>query len=369
MRIGVPTEVMEAEHRVALAPSGARELTHLGHDVWIQSGAGAGSSFTDEAYERAGALVVTDAAEAWAADLVCKVKEPLGEEYGYLRSDLVLFTYLHLAAHEELTRRVLDSGCTAIGYETVQTEDGRLPLLAPMSEIAGRMAPHVGAHYLEAEHGAGILLGGVAGVRPARVVVLGAGVAGRNAAFIAAGMEAEVLLLDRNLDRLREVDEIHRGRIMTLFSSRESVETAVLESDVIVGAVLVPGARAPLLVRRELVAQMQEGAVIMDVAVDQGGCVETIRPTSHSAPIYREHGVIHYGVPNMPGAVPRTSTLALSNATFPYLMELAQRGVDAALAANRPLGLGVNCYRGKVTQKGVAAALGVPPVVAPWLGP
>lgn len=359
MRIGVPTEVMEAEHRVALAPSGARELTHLGHEVLVEAGAGDGSGFSDEVYARAGARIVDSPADVWAADLVCKVKEPLASEYGYLRSDLVVFTFLHLAAHEELTRRLAASGCIAIGYETVQTEAGRLPLLAPMSEIAGRMAPHVGAHYLEAEHGAGILLGGVAGVRPARVVVLGAGVAGRNAAFIAAGMEAEVLLFDRNLDRLREVDEIHRGRIMTLFSSRESVEAAVLEADVIVGAVLLPGARAPVIVSEPLVKEMQPGRVIVDLSIDQGGCIETARPTTHHDPVYVTHDVLHYCVGNVPGAVPHTSTHALTHATLPYVESIAEQGVAHALRTSKSLQRGVNVMRGNVTNRGVAIAHGL----------
>lgn len=359
MRIGVPAERLEAEHRVALAPSGARELTHMGHDVLVETDAGAGSGFMDEAYVRAGARITSDATGAWASDLVCKVKEPLPEESGYLREDLTLFTFLHLAAHEELTHRLTASGCTAIAYETVQTEDGRLPLLAPMSEIAGRMAPHVGAHYLEAEHGAGILLGGVPGVRPARVVVLGAGVAGRNAAFIAAGMEAEVLLFDRNLDRLREVDEIHRGRIMTLYSSRESVEAAVLESDVVIGAVLVPGARAPVIVPESLVKEMQPGRVIIDLSIDQGGCIETSRVTTHHEPVYAAHEVVHYCVGNVPGAVPHTSTNALTHVTLPYVEAIAEQGVANALRTSPSLRRGVNVMAGRVTNRGVAIAHGL----------
>lgn len=359
MRIGVPAERMEAEHRVALAASGARELSVLGHEVLVESGAGRGSGFGDEAYLRAGARIVEDAAEAWGADLVCKVKEPLAGEYEYLRADLTLFTFLHLAAHAELTHRLVESGCTAIGYETVQLDDGRLPLLAPMSEIAGRMAPHVGAHYLEAEHGAGILLGGVPGVRPARVVVLGAGVAGRNAAFLAAGMEAEVLLLDRNLDRLREVDEIHRGRIMTLYSSRESVETAALEADVIIGAVLVAGARAPVVVPESLVKEMQPGRVIIDLSIDQGGCVETSRPTTHRDPVFVAHEVLHYCVGNVPGAVPHTSTNALTHVTLPHVESIAEKGVAAAFRGSSALARGVNVMSGHVTNAGVAEAHGL----------
>ena len=359
VRIGVPTERMEAEHRVALAPAGARELTGMGHEVLVQQGAGRGSGLNDEAYVRAGASIVPDAAEAWAAELVCKVKEPLPEEYALLREGLTLFTFLHLAAHADLTRALTESGCVAIGYETVQLDDGRLPLLAPMSEIAGRMAPHVGAHYLEAEHGAGILLGGVPGVRPARVAVLGAGVAGRNAAFLAAGMEAEVLLFDKNLDRLREVDEIHRGRIMTLYSSRESVENAVVEADVVIGAVLVAGARAPVVVSESVVKEMQPGRVVIDLSIDQGGCIETSRPTTHHSPVFVEHEVLHYCVGNVPGAVPHTSTNALTHATLPYVEALVSLGVDETLRTNTPLARGVNVYRGRVTNTGVAESHGM----------
>jgi alanine dehydrogenase len=359
MRIGVPTEVMEAEHRVSLAPSGARELSAMGHDVLVQSGAGLGSSFSDDDYERAGARIVDDAAAAWAADLVCKVKEPLPEELGFLRSDLMVFTFLHLAAHRELTEALVESGSTAIGYETVQSDGGRLPLLAPMSEIAGRMAPHVGAHYLEAEHGAGILIGGVPGVRPARVVVLGSGVAGRNAAFLAAGMEAEVLLLDRDLDKLRDVDAIHRGRIMTLYSSRESVERSVLEADVVIGAVLVPGARAPVVVPETLVKQMQPGRVIVDLSIDQGGCIETSHVTTHRDPVYVMHDVLHYCVGNVPGAVPQTSTHALTHVTLPYIEAIAERGLKEALRTSTPLARGVNVIDHRVTNEGVAAAHGL----------
>jgi alanine dehydrogenase len=350
---------MEAEHRVSLAPSGARELTALGHEVLVQTGAGSGSVFPDEQYVRAGARIVDDAEAAWAADLVCKVKEPLPDELGLLREDLIIFTFLHLAAHRELTKALVESGCTAIAYETVQADDGRLPLLAPMSEIAGRMAPHVGAHYLEAEYGAGILLGGVPGVRPARVVVLGAGVAGRNAAFLAAGMEAEVLLLDRDLDRLRDVDAIHRGRIMTLYSSRESVERSVLEADVVIGAVLVAGARAPVVVPETLVKQMQPGRVIVDLSIDQGGCIETSRVTTHHDPVYAVHDVLHYCVGNVPGAVPQTSTHALTHVTLPFIEAIAEHGLLEAIRASRPLARGLNVMNRLVTNEGVSAAHGI----------
>jgi alanine dehydrogenase len=350
---------MEAEHRVSLAPSGARELTALGHEVLVQTGAGSGSVFPDEQYVRAGARIVDDAEAAWAADLVCKVKEPLPDELGLLREDLIIFTFLHLAAHRELTEALVESGCTAIAYETVQADDGRLPLLAPMSEIAGRMAPHVGAHYLEAEYGAGILLGGVPGVRPARVVVLGAGVAGRNAAFLAAGMEAEVLLLDRDLDKLRDVDAIHRGRIMTLYSSRESVERSVLEADVVIGAVLVAGARAPVVVPETLVKQMQPGRVIVDLSIDQGGCIETSRVTTHHDPVYAVHDVLHYCVGNVPGAVPQTSTHALTHVTLPFIEAIAEHGLLEAIRASRPLARGLNVMNRLVTNEGVSAAHGI----------
>jgi alanine dehydrogenase len=272
---------------------------------------------------------------------------------------VIVFTFLHLAAHKELTQALVASGCTAIGYETVESDDGRLPLLAPMSEIAGRMAPHVGAHYLEAEHGAGILLGGVPGVRPARVVVLGGGVAGSNAAFLAAGMEAEVLLLDRDLDKLRSVDAIHRGRIMTLYSSRDSVERAVGEADVVIGAVLVPGARAPIVVPETLVKQMQAGRVIVDLSIDQGGCVETSRVTTHHEPTYVLHDVVHYCVGNVPGAVPHTSTNALTHVTLHYIEAIAELGLAAALRESAPLARGVNVMDGAVTNEGVAAAHGL----------
>ena len=355
MRVGIPAERMEAEHRVSLSPSGARELTGSGHDVLVETGAGSGSGFTDEAYVSAGAQIV-DASGAWSADLVCKVKEPLAEEFGFLRPDLIVFTFLHLAAHRELTTKLIESRCIAIAYETVQTPDGRLPLLAPMSEIAGRMAPHVGAHYLEAEHGAGILLGGVPGVRPARVVVLGSGVAGRNAAFLAAGMEAEVLLFDKDLDKLREVDAIHRGRIMTLYSSQAAVEHAVGEADLVIGAVLVAGARAPVVVTEQMVKGMQPGRVVVDLSIDQGGCIETARPTTHHEPVYVLHDVLHYCVGNVPGAVPHTSTNALTHVTLPYVEAIAGHGLADALRRVPALAVGVNVYRGHVTNAGVAQA-------------
>jgi alanine dehydrogenase len=335
----------------------------------VEAGAGVGSGLRDEAYERAGARVVPTAADAWGAELVLKVKEPQPSEFEYLRSGQAVFTYLHLAAHRELTLRLVESGCVAIAYETV-AEDGRLPLLAPMSEIAGRMAPQAGAHYLEKEHGSGILLGGVSGVRPARVVVIGAGTAGRNAAFLAAGMEAEVLLLDRNVDRLREVDFIHRGRIMTLYSNRETVEQTLAEADLVIGAVLVPGAKAPVVVTEADVKQMKPGSVLVDLSIDQGGCIETARVTTHANPIYVLHDVVHYCVGNVPGAVPHTSTYALANATLPYVELIANRGLHEALRTNGPLAEGVNVFEGAVTNEPVAQTHGllsrmdaIPPLV------
>ena len=353
MIVGVPTEVKEGEHRVAMTPDGVRELVGHGHRVLVQHEAGAGSSITDAEYQRAGAeLVSVD--DAWAAELVVKVKEPQTAELGFLRSDLTLFTYLHLAAEPEVAEALLASGTTGIAYETVQVADGSLPLLAPMSEVAGRMATQIGAHWLEAENGGrGVLLGGAPGVRPARVVVIGAGNVGWNSAWIAAGMEAEVVLLDKNLDRLRWVDQIHKGRIMTLASNRGSVERSVAEADLVVGAVLVPGGRAPMVVTEEMVRGMRRGAVIVDVAVDQGGCVETTHETTHADPVYEVHGVLHYAVGNIPGAVPHTSTYALTNATLPYVLAVADGN-----AADPALALGVNTRAGEVVNPAVAASLG-----------
>jgi alanine dehydrogenase len=356
----VVAETKTAEARVALTPDGVRELRAHGHDVVVQAGAGRGSSVDDDRFAAAGATVVPDAGAAWDAELVVKVKEPQPEEFGFLRAGQVLFTYLHLAAYPEVAHALLEAGTTALAYETVQLADGSLPLLAPMSEVAGRMATQVGAHYLESPNGGrGTLLGGAPGVRPARVVVLGAGNVGWNAAWIAQGMQAEVLLLDRNLDRLRWVDQIHQGRIMTLASNRGAVERAVAQADLVIGAVLVAGGRAPVVVTEDMVRGMQPGAVIVDVAVDQGGCVETTRETTHDEPTYVAHGVIHYAVGNMPGAVPHTSTYALTNATLPYIAAVADGGVAAALAHEPSLGGGVTTVSGQVTNRAVAEALGV----------
>jgi len=364
LRVGVPTETKIDEFRVAVTPEGVRELSVHGVEVLVQAGAGAGSSIGDEAYRRAGAEIVDDPAEVWErAELVCKVKEPLEEEFGFFRDGLVVFTYLHLAAYPKVADALLSSGLTSIAYETVQLEDGALPLLAPMSEVAGRMSVQVGAHYLERHNGGrGVLLGGAPGVRPARVVVLGAGNVGWNAAWMAAGLEAEVDLLDKSVDRLRFIDQIQMGRITTLASNRGTVEQVVAEADLVIGAVLVPGGRAPVVVSEEMVAGMKPGAVVVDIAIDQGGCIETSHETTHKDPVFESHGVIHYAVGNMPGAVPNTSTYALTNVTLPYLAELARLGVPAAVSADAALALGVNTLGGAVVNAAVAEALDRPAV-------
>jgi alanine dehydrogenase len=362
--VGVPREIKSDEHRVAVTPDGVRELLRHEVEVVVEAGAGADSSIPDEAYRRAGATMADSAGAVWArADLVCKVKEPQASELGHLRPGLVLFTYLHLAAYPDVADALLDAGATGVAYETVQLPDQSLPLLAPMSEVAGRMAVQIGAHLLERHNGGrGVLLGGAPGVQPARVAVLGAGNVGWNAAWIAAGMEAEVNLLDLDLDRLRWVDQIHRGRITTLASNRGSLERVVADADLVIGAVLVPGGRAPTLVTEEMVRTMKPGAVIVDVAIDQGGCVETIHETTHHQPTFERFGVVHYGVGNIPGAVPHTSTHALTNATLPYLTALAVDGVDGAARARPELVPGVNTHGGAVTNASVAAALGRPAV-------
>ncbi len=359
--VGVPTEIKNSEHRVAITPDGVRELTQHGIEVLVQAGAGAESSIHDDEYAGAGAAIVTSAGELWErAELVCKVKEPQPEEYRFLRDGLVLFTYLHLAAYPAVASALLAQRVSAIAYETVQLSTGALPLLAPMSEVAGRLATQIGAHYLERDNGGrGVLLGGAPGVRPGRVVVLGAGNVGWNAAWIAAGMEAEVWLLDKDLDSLRWVDQIHKGRIMTLASNRGAVERAVADADLLIGAVLVAGGRAPVVVSEDMVQAMKRGAVIVDVAIDQGGCVETIRETTHTDPVYELHGVLHYAVGNIPGAVPHTSTYALTNATLPYLLDLARAGLARACRLDQAIALGVNTITGAVTHPVVADALGV----------
>mgnify|MGYP006267944969 CR=1 FL=1 len=361
MIVGIPREVKDNEYRVAATPEGVRELTGAGHDVVVEAGAGEGSSFADDAFAASGAKILPDADAVFAAaDLIVKVKEPQEHEYGRLREGQVLFTYLHLAADAELTRVLLERRVGGVAYETVQLADGRLPLLAPMSEIAGRMAPQEGARNLERPAGGrGVLMGGAPGVAPAKVVVLGAGMAGMNAASIAAGMEAEVVVVDRNIDRLRHVDELHRGRIQTIASSSLAIERLVVESDLVIGAVLVPGARAPHLVTEDLVRAMRPGSVIVDISIDQGGCVETAHVTTHSAPTYVVHDVVHYCVGNMPGAVPRTSTYALTNVTLPYVLAIADHGLEAAVRRDPVLALGVNTYDGALTNAGVGDAHGL----------
>jgi len=363
--VGVPTEVKSDEHRVAVTPDGVRELERHGVEVLVQAGAGEGARITDDEFRAAGAEVVADAAEVWSrADLVCKVKEPQASELGHLRPDLVLFTYLHLAAYPAVADALLAAGTTGVAYETVEDRTGELPLLAPMSEVAGRMSVQIGAHFLERHNGGrGVLMGGAPGVQPARVVVLGAGNVGWNAAWISAGMEAEVNLLDLDLDRLRFVDQIHKGRITTLASNRGTIARTVADADLVIGAVLVAGGRAPTLVTEDMVRAMKPGAVIVDVAVDQGGCVETTHETTHADPVYEVHGVLHYAVGNIPGAVPHTSTHALTNATLPYLSQLASLGVEGA-AADPALASGINTLAGQVTNAAVADALGRPFVPA-----
>lgn len=358
--VGVPKEIKTAEHRVAMTPDGVREFERLGIDVVVETGAGDGAGFRDDDYRAAGADIAPTAADAWGQQMVVKVKEPKAEEFGYLRSDLTLFTYLHLAAYPEVAQALVASGCTSFAYETVQLPGGALPLLAPMSEVAGRLAPQMGAHFLERHNGGrGVLMGGAPGVHPARVVVLGAGNVGWNAAWIAAGMEAEVVLLDKNLDRLRWVDQIHRGRIVTIASNRGAIERYITAADLVIGAVLVAGGRAPVVVSDDMVRSMKPGAVIVDVAVDQGGCIETTRETTHNDPVYELHGVVHYAVGNMPGAVPHTSTYALTNATLPYQLDLAVHGPRGAVQHDAALAHGLNTARGHVTNGPVADFLGL----------
>jgi len=358
--IGVPREIKPDEQRVALTPDAVRELVGHGLVVRVEQGAGAGAGISDGAFERAGAAVV-DRDEAWGAHLVVKVKEPQPEEFSYLRPDLVLFTYLHLAAYPAVGRALLEAGCTAIAYETVQLDDGSLPLLAPMSEIAGRLAAQVGAHLLERPHGGrGVLIGGCTGVKPARVVVLGAGSVGWNAARLAAAMDAEVLLLDQSPERLRRVEGLRQGRLVTLVSSRGLLERLVPSADLLIGAVLLPGDRAPTLVEEALVQQMQPGSVVVDVAIDQGGCIATSRETTHTDPVRSVHGVQHYAVGNMPGAVPFTATEALVSVTLPYILTIAGRGLLEAVTDRPELVSGLNTVGGAVCHPGVAKALGLP---------
>jgi alanine dehydrogenase len=361
VRIAVPREIKNHEYRVALTPAGAHELTSRGHDVFVEQGAGLGSAVTDEEYLAAGAKILASADDVWAeGDMVLKVKEPIAEEYPRLRAGQTLFTYLHLAADKPLTEALLASGTTAIAYETVQLPNRALPLLAPMSEVAGRLAPQVGAFSLmKPSGGRGVLPGGVPGVAPARVVVIGGGVAGINAATIAVGMGADVQILDTNVDRLRQIDAQFQGRLRTLASNAFSVEQAVREADLVIGAVLVPGAAAPKLVSNALVADMLPGSVLVDIAIDQGGCFEDSRPTTHAEPTYEVHNSVFYCVANMPGAVPRTSTYALTNVTLPYAVALADKGWEKALKDDRSLALGLNAHAGKLTNGPVAEATGL----------
>ncbi len=360
MRVGVVKEIKQDEYRVALTPAGARELRGRGHEVLVESGAGAGSMFPDSDYEAVGATLTT-AADVWeSADLLLKVKEPVAAEYGLLHEGQVLFTYLHLAADEPLTRALIESGTTAIAYETVETDDRQLPLLAPMSEVAGRLAAQAGAYFLEKPLGGrGLLLGGVAGVKPGLVVVLGGGMVGYNAAVIALGLGAHVRILDKSVNRLRELEQILSGRVELVYSSALEVEKSVLEADVVIGAVLIPGARAPKLVTAEMISRMKEGAVVADVSIDQGGCFETSHATTHSDPVYVVDGVTHYCVSNMPGAVPITSTIALTNVTLPYVEAVADHGLREAVGRDRALARGVNVMEGTLTYEAVGEAHGL----------
>jgi alanine dehydrogenase len=362
MYIGIPKEIKDNEYRVALPPGGVGELVRHGHHVMVETQAGAGSGFTDDEYTKAGGQICQTAEEVWQrADMVVKVKEPLPSEYPYLREDLILFTYLHLAASESLTRALMDSGVTGLAYETVEDARGHLPLLTPMSEVAGRMATQIAAQYLQkSEGGRGILMGGVPGVRPAHIVVLGGGTVGTHAAQIALGMGANVTLFDINLERLRYLDEVLHGRMATLYSNQSHIAEALATADAVIGAVLVPGARAPRLVTRDMLSLMPPSSVIVDVAVDQGGCVETTHATTHSDPTYFVDGVLHYGVANMPGAVPRTSSYALSNATLHYITKVADLGVREALNRDRGLAKGLNVVRGKIVYPAVAEAFNLP---------
>jgi alanine dehydrogenase len=360
MRIGVAKEIKPQEYRVALTPAGARELVQHGHDVVVEAGAGVGSAFPDDVYLRAGAEIGS-VDEVWErSEVLLKVKEPIAPEYPRLRAGLTLFTYLHIAADEPLTHALVDSSITAIAYETVETDRGALPLLAPMSEIAGRLAPQAGADHLEKPKGGrGILLGGVAGVAPARVLVIGGGIVGYNAAVIALGMGAQVTILERSVDRMRHLEEILSGRVSLLMSSSLQIEESIKEADLVIGAVLIPGALAPKLVTRDLLVSMKEGSVLVDVAIDQGGCAETSRPTTHDDPVYTVDGVIHYCVANMPGAVPITSTRALTNVTLPYVEAIADHGVVEAIRRDPALARGVNIVGGRVTYEAVAEAHGL----------
>lgn len=357
MKIGIPAEIKKDENRVSVPPNGVAELVRHGHTVFVETNAGKGSGFSNADYELAGAIIKATADETWnESDLVIKVKEPQASEYPFMRPDLILFTYLHLAADENLTRAMLKSGVTGVAYETVEDAEGRLPLLEPMSEVAGKMASQVVAHYLEKhEGGRGVLMGGIPGVQPANVVVLGGGTVGTNAAKVALGMGANVILLDISVERLRYLDDVMHGNFQTLYSSSANIKDAIKTADAVIGSILIKGARAPKLITREMLKDMRKGSIIVDVAVDQGGCVETTHPTTHSNPTFFVDDVLHYGVANMPGAVPRTSSMGLSNATLRYIIQLANKGLDA-LKYDALFLKGLNTYAGKLTYKGVSDA-------------
>jgi alanine dehydrogenase len=362
VKIAIPREVKNHEYRVAITPAGVHEFVRHGHEVYVEAGAGLGSSIPDDEYRTAGARILPDVDDVWASgDLVLKVKEPVAEEYGRMHPGQVLFTYLHLAASRECTDALLDRKVTGIAYETVELPDGSLPLLAPMSEVAGRLAPQVGAyHLMRSGGGRGVLMGGVSGVYAAKVVVIGAGVSGLNAAAIALGMQAEVLLLDKNISKLRLSDSIYQGHLQTVASNAYEIERAVIDAELVIGAVLVPGAKAPKLISNELVSRMKPGSVLVDIAIDQGGCFEDSRPTTHDDPVYQVHNSLFYCVANMPGAVPHTSTYALTNVTLPYALELANRGWREAMARDKALALGLNTYDGQITYGPVAQAHDLP---------
>ena len=360
MLIGLPKEIKDNENRVGMTAGVVSSLVRRGHTVRVQSGAGLGSSILDTEYQAVGANIVDSAEEAWAAELVVKVKEPIASEYGYLRDDLILFTYLHLASNQPLTDALLTAGTTGIAYETVQTSNGQLPLLIPMSEVAGRMATQVGANYLQKNNGGrGVLISGVPGVAPANVVILGGGIVGTNAARIAVGLGAQVTVLDVSHERLKYLDDIYRGQLQTRSSSEYTIEEAIAQADLVIGAVLITGGRAPCLITRDMLSSMRQGAVIVDVAVDQGGCIETTHPTTHSNPTYTIDGIVHYCVANMPGAVPRTSTFALNNETALYTLLLADNGLDA-VRKHTTLQQGLNTHRGLITYEAVANAFALP---------
>lgn len=360
MIIGVPKEIKNNESRVGMTPSSVAAYRQAGHEVLVETNAGAGIGFTDEAYAGAGAVIVPSAKEAWAAEMVVKVKEPLQEEYRYFREGLILYTYLHLAPEEDLTRELAKSGVTAVAYETIQLDNGSLPLLTPMSEVAGRMSIQVGARFLEkTQGGKGVLLSGVPGVEPAKVAIVGGGIVGVNAAKMAVGLAADVSIIDVNPGRLRQLDDLFQGRVKTIMSNAFNIAAAVSQADLLIGAVLIPGARAPRLVTEEMVQAMSRGSVIVDVAIDQGGSIETIdRITTHDQPTYEKHGVVHYAVANMPGAVARTSTIALTNVTTAYGLQLACKGAVRAASDNRAIAKGVNVIAGRITYKAVAEAHG-----------